>query len=182
MNGRNLLAFVCVLFIIGIVWMIAVTPKEEISKAGVNLLQPLEPIAQEPGVASRPTQVSEQKEAVPSKEEPSQPSEETGPAAEEPEPQPTQVASDEPPEVVEYTPKYGQVTFTHMRHLEDYGIDCGDCHHEDLEGGLSKCTNCHEPPKEALHKNCQGCHKELKKEGKNTGPVGCRECHVKETG
>jgi hypothetical protein len=132
--------------------------------------------------ASASTEPSEQEETMASKEEPSQPSEETGPAEEKPEPQPTQVASDEPPEVVEYTPKYGQVTFTHMRHLEDYGIDCGDCHHEDLEGGLSKCTNCHEPPKEALHKNCQGCHKELKKEDKNTGPVGCRECHVKETG
>ena len=85
----------------------------------------------------------------------------------------------EPPEEVEYTPAYGDVIFTHALHMEDYEIECGQCHHEDMEGGMSRCADCHESLKKVLHKNCQGCHKRLESEGKETGPVKCRECHIK---
>jgi len=179
MNGRNLLAFICVLFVIGIVWMIVVTPKGETSRTGVELFEPMTPIQRDVVVASEPTEPPERKKVIPSKEETPTPSIKEAPKEERAETETSERAPDEPPEVVEYEPRYGRVTFTHMMHAEDYEIDCGACHHEDMEGGMSKCTNCHEPPKEVLHKNCQGCHKKLKNEGKETGPVKCRECHIK---
>ena len=81
--------------------------------------------------------------------------------------------------------KKGIVLFTHERHFTEYGISCGDCHHDDsgeplaLEVGdeVERCVDCHvetEKPKgtkmpkdelimtyhfEALHANCIGCHK-----------------------
>ena len=81
--------------------------------------------------------------------------------------------------------KKGIVMFTHRTHFEDYGISCGDCHHDDTgtplelaEGDdVQSCIECHEgtqKPKgeklpkdeaimkyhfEALHANCIGCHK-----------------------
>jgi hypothetical protein len=48
-----------------------------------------------------------------------------------------------------------------------------------MEGGMGKCKNCHDPPKKVFHKNCAGCHKDLQKEGKETGPVKCKDCHIK---
>ncbi len=84
------------------------------------------------------------------------------------------------------THKKGIVIFTHRKHFEDYGIGCGDCHHddsgmplEDLAEGddVESCIDCHQgtqKPKgeklpkdeaimayhfEALHANCIGCHK-----------------------
>ena len=81
--------------------------------------------------------------------------------------------------------KKGIVMFTHRVHFEDYGISCGDCHHDETgtpleltEGDdVQSCIECHEgteKPKgeklpkdeaimkyhfEALHANCMGCHK-----------------------
>lgn len=87
----------------------------------------------------------------------------------------------------------GIVQFTHLKHVKDYGIGCGDCHHDannkplcDLKEGdaVQSCFECHnkpgEKPKgkdapkldkkeailyhaEALHENCRGCHKEYNK-------------------
>lgn len=177
MNGRFLLVFVGVLFVVGIVWMIGVTPEREASKPIPGLFEPVPPVSEDDMVAAGPTS-ADQEEPAPTPEETPPPPEAEKPEA-EPEPEITQAASEEPPEVVEYTPAYGQVTFTHTMHIEDYGIDCGDCHHEDMEGGMAKCTNCHESPKKVLHKNCMGCHKDLQKEGKETGPVKCKDCHIK---
>ena len=100
------------------------------------------------------------------------------------------------------------VTFTHKKHNVDYKIPCADCHHVYKDGAnawkegdaVEKCQACHsqaKPPKAgagqtnlskeekikayhyaAIHENCVGCHKELKKAGKQTGPVSCKECHV----
>ena len=182
MNGRSLLAIICVLFVIGIFWMIMVIPQVDTSKTRIALFERTIPIPKEAAVSSEPTKPSEQKEPTLAEQAVPTPSEKEEPTEEKPKPETAEAASDEPPELVEYTPEYGRVSFTHMKHMDDYEIDCADCHHEDMEGGMSKCTNCHEPPKNALHKNCQGCHKDLEKEGKKTGPVKCRECHVKETG
>lgn len=179
MNGRSLLAFICILFVIGIFWMTVTIPKGETAKTDVKLFEPVSPIQKDVVVAFGPTELSEKKETRPTKEETPTPSEEKEPAEEKPTTKTPEVVSDEPPESVEYTPAYGTVAFTHLKHVENYEIDCGECHHEDMEGGMSKCINCHEPLKNTLHKNCQGCHKKLKKEGKETGPIKCRECHTK---
>ena len=88
-----------------------------------------------------------------------------------------------PPEIVSYAEKsyWGRVTFTHTNHTEDYGFDCGTCHHLQMEGGFNKCSSCHEDLKNTLHKTCfRGCHRNLKAEGKKTGPTTCSGCHTKE--
>jgi len=88
----------------------------------------------------------------------------------------------EPPETVSYAEKtaWGKVTFTHTKHTEDYGSDCGECHHLEMKGGYNKCSSCHDDLKDTFHKNCyKGCHRKLKAEGKKTGPTTCKECHVK---
>jgi len=88
----------------------------------------------------------------------------------------------EPPETRSYAEKstWGKVTFTHTKHTEDYGFDCGECHHLEMEGGYNKCSSCHDNLKDTFHKNCyRGCHQKLKAEGKKTGPTTCKSCHVK---
>jgi hypothetical protein len=85
------------------------------------------------------------------------------------------------------------VEFTHRKHVEDYNITCGECHHDDkgqpltelTEGDpVQNCIECHsipsEKPKgkdvpkltkqeelqyhaEAIHMNCRDCHREYNK-------------------
>jgi len=97
------------------------------------------------------------------------------------------------------------VPFTHLKHADDYGIACNECHHV-FEGGknvweegddVQKCEECHNEPtikgekklpeaqqklnlKLAFHNNCTGCHKAHKKENKDTtAPITCTQCHPK---
>lgn len=95
------------------------------------------------------------------------------------------------PEIIEYNPPYGKVTFTHKKHAETLKIDCVKCHHE-MKGkkpgeAVQGCKNCHKAKaevkaisaKDAYHKDCKGCHEEAKKANKPAGPTGCTQCHVK---
>ena len=90
--------------------------------------------------------------------------------------------------------KKGIVLFTHKKHIEDYEISCGQCHH-DKDGTplnylkendkVDPCISCHAKPgqaprpkdkkklsqeekleyhAEALHENCIKCHKEHNKQ------------------
>jgi hypothetical protein len=89
--------------------------------------------------------------------------------------------------------KKGIVLFTHKKHIDDYGIGCGECHHDKkgkplnaLKEGdnVENCITCHTKaalaPKqkgqkkltdlekrayhaEALHDNCIDCHKQYNK-------------------
>jgi hypothetical protein len=99
------------------------------------------------------------------------------------------------------------VQFTHTAHYQDYGISCGECHHDengaplaDLKPGdpVESCAACHSepgrPPREAttpeaklayhmqaLHQNCMTCHKEYNKENNTKdAPATCGACHVAE--
>ncbi|MBW2058140.1 MAG: cytochrome c3 family protein [Deltaproteobacteria bacterium] len=179
MNGRSLGAIICVLFVVGIVFMIAEIPKAGPSGTTSGLFEPVAAVPQRAAPVAVAVKAPEKEEAEVPKGETQPPAEKEKPSEEKPKPAIKEPESEEPPETVEFTPSYGRVIFTHTMHFEDYGLDCGDCHHEDLEGGMTKCINCHEPPKKALHKNCLGCHKKLKAQGKDTGPVKCRECHIK---
>ncbi|MCG8635861.1 MAG: cytochrome c family protein [Desulfobacterales bacterium] len=106
-------------------------------------------------------------------------------------------------------PKFKLVEFTHKKHAEDYGISCGDCHHDDkgkpIEGlkmgdDVQKCSECHNKFKKdkknkkdimvhenAMHKNCITCHKDFnkkknpkdKKGMKGPAPASCGKCHPK---
>jgi len=100
------------------------------------------------------------------------------------------------------------VEFPHMRHLDDAGIECSECHHlfkdgenivdemELYEGADGvKCSACHknevgfrykpdlDPTKrtlrQAYHKMCTGCHRQLNKENEEAGSVTCGGCHPK---
>jgi len=114
-------------------------------------------------------------------------------------------AASKAPDVIEmkapYDHKQGIVQFTHQKHITDYKLGCGECHHDDkgqpltnLKEGdeVKSCFACHKEPGElkgkkaeglskaeklayhanALHTNCQGCHKEFKsKNPKTTAPT-----------
>lgn len=94
------------------------------------------------------------------------------------------------------------VQFSHTVHLDDYAIECSQCHHV-YQGGenvwqdddpVKKCQECHNDPttknelrlpaktlnlKWAFHRNCIGCHREYNKENNvEAAPVKCQNCHV----
>lgn len=105
--------------------------------------------------------------------------------------------------------KKGIVEFTHKKHVAEYEISCGQCHHDDKGSPLAlkkgdtvqRCIECHQKPgskpkgkdapklskKEelqyhavALHQNCKGCHKEYNKKNKTkAAPTTCGKCHPK---
>ncbi len=88
------------------------------------------------------------------------------------------------------------VMFSHGKHIKEYNIGCGDCHHDDNGKPLDKlkegdsvqsCIECHkiagERPKgknapklskkerlayhaEAIHYNCKDCHKKFNRKKK----------------
>ncbi|THB73043.1 MAG: cytochrome C [Desulfobacteraceae bacterium] len=98
-------------------------------------------------------------------------------------------------------------TLSHKKHAEDYGITCGECHHDkdgkpltDLKMGddVQRCVECHtklkKDPKNkkdimvlenAMHGNCIDCHKEVNKKAgdpkgrKGPAPASCAKCHPK---
>jgi hypothetical protein len=181
MNGRTLAGFICVLFLIGILWMIGVIPKGSTSEKPIKLFEPVPPVPKETmhAHASKTSESSLQEGTGAAEKGVSSFAKKGGVIEGVIKPKALPPVSDQPPEVVEYNPKYGKVTFPHMLHLEGLEIDCSACHHEDIEGGMSRCANCHNPPKKAFHKTCQGCHKKLENEDKSTGPVRCRQCHIR---
>jgi hypothetical protein len=100
------------------------------------------------------------------------------------------------------------VEFPHLRHFDDAGIECSQCHHRfkdgenivddsELEEGAEgiKCSSCHkseagfrfkpdlDPTKrtlqQAYHRMCMSCHRQLRKEDKKAGSVMCAGCHPK---
>ena len=109
----------------------------------------------------------------------------------------------------DYKHKKSISQFTHKKHIEEYKINCGECHHDkdgkplnDLKMGddVQSCFECHNKPGEikgkkakglskkqkleyhgnALHMNCIGCHKKYNKENKTkAAPQKCTECHPK---
>jgi hypothetical protein len=92
--------------------------------------------------------------------------------------------------------KKGIVQFTHKKHVDDYSIACGSCHHDEkgqpleltYDDEVKSCIACHKETKkvkgeklgkkekiakyhqEALHANCIDCHKEFNI--KNGDPKG----------
>jgi hypothetical protein len=77
--------------------------------------------------------------------------------------------------------KNGPVPFPHLVHQTALG-DCRICHELfpqeagaidalKASGALQK--------KQIMNKHCTKCHKQMKTEGKKTGPTTCTACHVK---
>jgi hypothetical protein len=86
------------------------------------------------------------------------------------------------------------VAFSHRVH-ELRQVACQRCHHE-YQGRrnvwtqgqpVKKCQSCHglSPQarrldlKNALHRQCKGCHLLLRQQGRQAGPIECRDCHRK---
>jgi hypothetical protein len=86
------------------------------------------------------------------------------------------------------------VSFSHKKHTADYGVKCGECHHDakgktlaDLKEGdkVKACIECHKTPGmkpsgvddknkiqyhgEAMHANCIQCHRDFNKKMKAEG-------------
>ncbi len=96
--------------------------------------------------------------------------------------------------------KKGPVAFPHKKHIEEYKLNCGECHHDanhkplnnlKMTDDVKKCVECHKATKKvrgekltkkekikkyleyAMHANCITCHKKFnkKKTGKVRGPA-----------
>ena len=84
------------------------------------------------------------------------------------------------------------VKFSHRVH-EARSVACAQCHH-DYQGRrnvwqegqpVAKCQTCHGlrpgasrlDVKNAYHRQCKGCHLRLRQQGRQAGPIECRNCH-----
>ncbi len=96
--------------------------------------------------------------------------------------------------------KKGPVAFPHKKHIEEYKLKCGECHHDanhkplnnlKMTDDVKPCIACHKATKRvrgeklskkekikkyyeyAMHENCKSCHKAFnkKKTGKVRGPA-----------
>ncbi|MBR9980361.1 MAG: cytochrome c3 family protein [Desulfatitalea sp.] len=109
-----------------------------------------------------------------------------------------------------YKKTRSSVTFTHQKHIDEYKVACGECHHDDqgkplndlkADDSVQKCIDCHSKPGEvrgrqaqgmsdqeqltyhanAMHANCVACHRDYNKEkSARIAPATCNECHPKE--
>lgn len=109
-----------------------------------------------------------------------------------------------------YEKTQSSVTFTHQKHIDDYQIGCGECHHDEkgqplndlkADDPIKKCFDCHSKPGElrgrqaqglsqqelltyhanAMHANCVDCHRDYNREkGERLAPTTCVGCHPKE--
>jgi len=97
-------------------------------------------------------------------------------------------------------------TLSHKKHNVDYGISCGDCHHDKdgkaltglkMGDDVQRCVECHTKLKKgkdkkdilvlenAMHRNCIDCHKKANikagdpKGRKGPAPTSCTKCHPK---
>ena len=77
---------------------------------------------------------------------------------------------------LEFTPK----NWGHDKHIEEFGLDCESCHHEDkdIEPEPMNCNECHFVDssvtlRDAVHPKCAECHQEWFDEGIES----CEKCH-----
>ena len=77
--------------------------------------------------------------------------------------------------------KNGPVPFPHHAHQTALG-DCKVCHElfPQKAGAIDalKASGALKA-KQVMNKSCTKCHKQLKQEGKKTGPTTCKACHAK---
>ncbi len=77
--------------------------------------------------------------------------------------------------------KRGKVPFPHHQHqnkLEDCKI-CHDAFPQE-KGSIEKLKKEGKlKPKHVMNKQCTKCHKEKKRAGEKSGPITCKQCHIK---
>ncbi len=77
--------------------------------------------------------------------------------------------------------KAGKVLFEHTGHVDEYDLDCMECHHNLEDDEIYNCSECHEDTgdedmpsrSDGFHMQCKGCH-----EDSDAGPVECNSCHA----
>lgn len=71
----------------------------------------------------------------------------------------------------------GRVIFNHRQHAEDYGVNCGACHHAEITG-TSWNRDMHDMHVENFVENCQACHHDA---GTEPEPMSCYTpgCHAR---
>lgn len=71
----------------------------------------------------------------------------------------------------------GRVIFNHRQHAEDYGINCGSCHHTEI-AATSWDRDMHDMHAENFAENCQACHHDSSIEPE---PMSCYTpgCHAR---
>ena len=75
----------------------------------------------------------------------------------------------------------GNVPFPHHRHQETIG-DCDLCHtvFPQKTGSIEELKAKGELKKKyVMNKLCTKCHKEKRRAGEKSGPVTCKQCHIK---
>ena len=86
------------------------------------------------------------------------------------------------------TRQYNPAMFTHKKHVDEYKVACGECHHDeknqplDLKEGddVKNCIECHKIPEYITGKKAKGLTTEQKHEyHANAVMDNCRDCHRK---
>ena len=77
--------------------------------------------------------------------------------------------------------KRGKVPFPHHQHQNKL-VDCKICHDAfpQEKGAIEKLKKAGKlKPKHVMNKQCTKCHKEKRRAGEKTGPITCKQCHIK---
>ena len=77
--------------------------------------------------------------------------------------------------------KRGKVPFPHHQHQNKL-VDCKICHDAfpQEKGVIEKLKKAGKlKPKYVMNKQCTKCHKEKRRAGEKTGPITCKQCHIK---
>ena len=75
----------------------------------------------------------------------------------------------------------GPVPFPHHQHQNKL-VDCQICHslYPQKDGIIEELKTAGTlKKKQVMNTQCTKCHKQKKKEGLKTGPVTCKQCHIK---
>ena len=77
--------------------------------------------------------------------------------------------------------KRGNVPFPHHRHQNEL-VDCNICHDvfPQQKGAIDRLKQEGSlKPKTVMNKQCTKCHREKRRAGEKSGPITCKQCHVK---
>ena len=75
----------------------------------------------------------------------------------------------------------GKVPFPHHQHQNKL-VDCKICHDTfpQQKGAIEKLKEEGKlKPKHVMNKLCTKCHKEKRQAGEKSGPITCKQCHIK---
>jgi len=75
-------------------------------------------------------------------------------------------------EVIRFWARIGEVEFPHLEHVDDFGMDCVECHHET---GAAKLDIPHDSYFDDFYIDCKQCHNTAGTASSH--PQSCSNCH-----